>query len=382
LRRRTCLKADGMAQVLGDNRRDGRGDARGLGHRREGDVTEAVAELAGDALPRLHRQSRLAHAPRPQQGQQPAARVAQPGHQPRQILLPPRQGKERGRQVRRAGLSSRRGRRPLPDKLVELCRRRLGLHAQLGGQGAFASLVLGQRRRPLPVLGQEPHQRPLRRLIPGISRRPMSGIFQRQFGLPALLMRRRQLPQRLQVAAPQPLAHQRYPFVVGRAVLRAQLCHKVTAVKRDCSLQAVQALLAAQQRLELGHIDLAVAGGEEADRVAGHFEERRGRIAAKGGTHSGQSLSQVGARRSIVLLRPQQRGQRGAAMRPAGLDGQVGQQRTSLFARERAYWLVAQRGLEATKQGQLESRHRPPPRGEGGSGIVSLGLRDPAISIG
>ena len=71
-----------------------------------------------------------------------------------------------------------------------------------------------------------------------------------------------------------------------------------------------------------------------------------------------QLLAQVGARRLVGSVRPQQGRQRIAAMGAVVFDGQIGQQRPDLISLERSYRLAVEGCVESAKQKQRKPCHK------------------------
>ena len=72
----------------------------------------------------------------------------------------------------------------------------------------------------------------------------------------------------------------------------------------------------------------------------------------------GQCVAQVGARRALGVVGPQQAGERGAAVRPAGLYSKVGQQGAQLGGGREGDRRAVERELERAEQRERQSSHR------------------------
>ena len=101
-----------------------------------------------------------------------------------------------------------------------------------------------------------------------------------------------------------------------------------------------------QECLEHGHVQRMQAVGVELDGVARDVQQGRGGgCVADGLAQVGQRLAQVGARRVVGQLGPQQAHQGIALMGAVGLDRQVSQQRPRLVVAESGSHLPVQQNL-------------------------------------
>ena len=73
-------------------------------------------------------------------------------------------------------------------------------------------------------------------------------------------------------------------------------------------------------------------------------------VVADGATQAGEGVAQIAEGVAIGPIGPEQPGQRLAAMRPVGLDGQIGQERADLVGLEVRHRAIVQADVETPEK--------------------------------
>ena len=139
---------------------------------------------------------------------------------------------------------------------------------------------------------------------------------------------------------------------------------KRTAIEISGRLQRLD-VFGCQRLLQHGDVQPMLAGRVELDCLAA--DEEKGGIGfavANSAAQAGQCVAQVGARRAVRPVGPQQAGQRIALMGPIALDGQEGQQGAYAIRLEFSHRSVVDENLETTEECQSQPGHgvQPPCR--------------------
>ena len=107
-----------------------------------------------------------------------------------------------------------------------------------------------------------------------------------------------------------------------------------------------------QQRLEGGDIARGVALGIELHRPGGHQQQRGVRVlVAQRGPQPDERLAQIVERRRLGLVRPEQAGERFAALGAAGVQDQIDEERPHLIRAEGGDRLSIHGGLQRAEHG-------------------------------
>ena len=242
----------------------------------------------------------------------------------------------------------------------------LGLDPELPGQRGDAELVLPERLRPATQPGMEAHQDAVRRLPERIEREQPGGhldLALRRAG-PAGLVH--QLTEGPECQLPQSLALGDEPLFEGR-LAHVEPLEKVAGVQGSCPGELL-GRGARHQALERDDVHLDQRRVER-DRVADR-QQRSGTRCRQGVTKGEQGLAKAVPRLLGRRLAPEERGELRAAMRLAGPNGQVGEQRLRLLGANHDRRPGRVSNLEAAQQRDVKPRRHSAPR----EGTIALAL--------
>ena len=214
----------------------------------------------------------------------------------------------------------RRGRdAPVADRVVQLGRRLEWADTELAVQRAHALPVLLERGGAVAGARREVHHPVVRRLVQRVELEPAARVLERLTHVTA-----RSEPPGEAVEHRAELAHdpprlQRLPVVEGDAVAKTEAGEQLPAIEPSCLGQRLGLLLRGEGS-EAGDVEL------HAGRVERHRLAEDDDVVAAQSTAQGRKRSAQGGARAVGLgLRPEEGGERVAAVRPA-LEREEGEQ--------------------------------------------------------
>ena len=258
---------------------------------------------------------------------------------------------------------------PAADPFVQLPCLLGGFDVQLIRQGAAASLVLHQRGRTLPALCEETHELPVPRLLPRLDGQPAPYVAADPRWLAARRIDLAQILQRTHHLALQPLPGQECPVLERGAIRHRQPLQEGATIESGRFLQPARAgvalreggrrlwdravclLMRFDQRCKRLHVDPAVTGGVELDRLARDRQDRgRGPVVGDGFAQDIEDVAQVGVCLALCVIGPQETGERAAMVGTTRLYCHVGQQCADLDRLEPTDRFAIQRDPKGSQQ--------------------------------
>jgi hypothetical protein len=180
----------------------------------------------------------------------------------------------------------------------------------------------------------------------------------------ALILRSQAL-QRLQHLFRQPFPHDLRPILKGSTVGHGKALQEPAAIEANRFLQLAPArfvrLADFDEPLEGSHVEKVLACGIELGRLAVDEQKGIGSVVCAAITEQlaqvGKGVAQVGARRTLRPVGPQQASQRLTAVRLLGFCDQIGQQRPDFVRGECGDRIPVQLDGEGTEQQHMQAGH-------------------------
>lgn len=247
-------------------------------------------------------------------------------------------------------LRSRRRLGPLANDLeVQRAGLGLGLGAELALQHAHAHLVLTERGSAPALAGVETHERAVHGLLERVQSEQAQGGLDGGVGIAGARVMPEQPGERPERDLVQPLALGEEP-VLERRRLSGETGEEGTAIELGGARERLRRS-ALRQPLERPDVDVdGVAVDPDRVDVGDH-----GRRAVRQRLSDGdEGLPETGAHRALARVAPQQRCELAARVGLVGMQGQVGEQRLRLLARQHDGAAIGQLGLEPAQEPQPE----------------------------